>query len=93
MSDDPKFTLIIEKLDALSKQIEPGFPAWLSVRELAEYLRVSESQVRKLVSVGSIPYRRVGQAIRFNRRLVDLSILSGDLKPSKRARQTFAELL
>ncbi|MFH1212885.1 MAG: helix-turn-helix domain-containing protein [Candidatus Neomarinimicrobiota bacterium] len=87
------FQDIYEKIDKLEQKIKPEFPNWLSVHELAEYLRVSESQIRKLVSDGSIPYRRVGQAIRFNRKQVDLSILSGGLKPSKRARATFEALL
>jgi excisionase family DNA binding protein len=93
MSDKLMFSMILDKIDALESTIKSEIPAWLSVRELAKYLRVSESQIRKLVSTGDIPYRRVGQAIRFNRRQVDLSILSGGLKPSKRSRQTFEALL
>ena len=89
--------LIFQKLDQLEKRIKPEFPTWLNVKQCAEYLGLSESTVRKLISTGKIPYRRLptveGGAIRFNRRQVDLWLLSGEVKPKARARATFAELL
>jgi len=89
---DPLFT-IIEKLDRIEKNIKPDFPNWMNCRELSDYLRVSESQIRKLVSSGDLPYRRVGQALRFNRRQIDLVILSGNLRPNKRTCATFEALI
>ncbi|MFA4907239.1 MAG: helix-turn-helix domain-containing protein [archaeon] len=88
-----EFSMIIEKIDALQKSMKTGFPAWLSVKQCADHLSVSSSQIRKLIASGSIPYRRVGQAIRFNRRQIDLWLLSGDVKPNKRARSTFEAFL
>ena len=88
---------IFLKLDALEKRIKPEFPNWLSVKQCAKYLGLSESTIRKLVTSGDIPFRRLptteGGAIRFNRKQVDLWLLSGELKPKARARATFLELL
>ncbi len=97
MTDDPKFELIIERLDRLESQIKPEYPAWLSVKQCADYLGLSESTIRKLVTSGDIPYRRLptaeGGAIRFNRKQIDLWLLSGEIKPKARARTTFEALL
>ena len=97
MTDDPKFELIIERLDRLESQLKPEYPTWLSVRQCAEYLSLSESTIRKMVTAGSIPYRRLptaeGGAIRFNRKQIDLWLLTGDVKPKARTRATFEALL
>ena len=97
MTDDPKFELIIERLDRIESQIKSEYPTWLSVRQCAEYLNLSASTIRKLVASGNIPYRRLptgeGGAIRFNRKQIDLWLLSGDVKPKARTRATFEELL
>jgi excisionase family DNA binding protein len=94
---DPTFKEIVEKLDRIEKQIKPSIPTWLSVRQIADYLDVSESTIRKLVASGNIPYRRLptaeGGAIRFNRKQIDLWLLSGEIKPKARARATFQDLL
>jgi len=91
------FKDIYEKLDAIEKRIKPEFPNWLSVKQCAEYLGLSESTIRKLVTSGKIPFRRLptaeGGAIRFNRKEIDLFLLNGNVKARKRSRQTFAELL
>jgi len=89
--------LLFDKLDAIEKRINPEFPNWMSVRKCGEYLSLSESTIRKLVLTGKIPFRRLptteGGAIRFNRKQVDLWLLSGELKPKVRTRATFLELL
>jgi len=88
---------IFLKLDALEKRIKPEFSTWLSVKSCADYLNVSQSSIRKLIASGSIPFKRLptaeGGKILFNRKQLDLWLLSGKVKPSKRARQTFTELL
>jgi len=97
MTDNLLFSMILEKLDALESKIKPEYPIWLSVRQVADYFGLSQSTIRKLVSTGDIPYRRLptaeGGAIRFNRRLIDLWLLSGEVKPTARARQTYAEFV
>ena len=94
---DLVFKEIVERLDRLESQIKPEYPTWLSVRQCAEYLSLSESTIRKLVASGNIPYRRLptgeGGAIRFNRKQIDLWLLSGDVKPKARTRATFEALL
>jgi excisionase family DNA binding protein len=40
----------------------------LTVREAAEYLRLSSWSVYKLIRADKVPYQRVGGAIRFSRR-------------------------
>jgi excisionase family DNA binding protein len=93
MNNDLLFKELIEKIDRL----KPGFPSWLSVKQCAKYLGVSESTIRTLVKSGDIPYRRLptaeGGAIRFNRKQIDLWLLSGEVKPKARTRQTFEALL
>jgi excisionase family DNA binding protein len=97
MIDDLKFELIIEQLDRIEKRIKSDFPNWLSVEKCADYLDVSKSTIRKMVTAGSIPYRRLptadGGKLLFNRRQIDLFLLTGNQRPNKRARQTFEELL
>jgi len=92
-----EFSIIIDKIDRLEKQINPNFPAWLSVRQLAEYLGLSASSIRKMISAGSIPFKRLptceGGSIRFNRKQIDLWLLSGDVKPTARTRSTFEVFL
>ena len=39
---DPTFKEVVEKLDRIEKQIKPSIPTWLSVRQIADYLDVSE---------------------------------------------------
>jgi len=98
MNDDLKFQeIVLSKFDDLEKQIKPVFPTWLSVKQCADYLSVSASTIRKMVSAGTIPFKRLptadGGAIRFNRKQIDLWLLSGNVKPTARARATFKALL
>ena len=68
---------------------------WLSVTGLSEYLDLSESKIRKLVSGDKIPYRRIGEngSIRFNRKAIDLWLLTNKLKPNKRDKSQVEILL
>lgn len=92
MNDDPLFRELIEKIEKLNQ-----YPNWLSVRQCAEYLGLSDSTIRKMISAGSIPFQRIptteGGAIRFNRRQIDFWLLSGQTRPKARTRQTFEALL
>ena len=92
---------ISKKLDALELLIKSNRvdnpPNWFSVKQCADYLNLGESSIRKMIASGSIPFKRLptaeGGKILFNRKQLDLWLLSGKVKPSKRARQTFTELL
>ncbi len=86
--------VILETLKRIENQIAPTM-TWLSVPELAYYIKSSESTIRRLVASDSIPFKRVGEKgkIIFNRKQIDLWLLSGEKNPSKRARDTFKDLL
>ena len=86
--------VLLETLKRIENQIAPN-STWLSVPELADYIKSSESTIRRLISTGSIPYKHIGKngKIVFNRRQIDLWLLSGEKNPGKRARDTFQDLL
>lgn len=92
-----EFSIIIDKITALENQIKPNFPAWLSVRQLAEYLGVSASSIRKMISAGTIPFKRLptaeGGSIRFHRKTIDLYLLNDNVKPTARTRARFEAIL
>jgi excisionase family DNA binding protein len=52
-------------------------PDLLTVKEVAFYLRVSPSTVYRMVTLGSIPYFRIGSDIRFERRALERWIREG----------------
>jgi len=70
---------------------------WLDLKRVAGYLKVSPSQIRKLVGAGQIPFKRLpnGKAgkLLFNRKQLDLWLLCGSQNPSKRQRLTFESIL
>ncbi len=43
----------------------------VNVREVAEYLRISEAKVYRLANQGEIPVMRIGKAWRFRKDLLD----------------------
>lgn len=44
---------------------------WLTVREVAEYLKLSEAQVYVLVRRDQLPAHRLGNLLRFDREEID----------------------
>jgi len=96
--DDPKFLDLIQRIDEKIDKLKPDFPNWMSVKQCAEYIGgVSCGTVRALVKTGKIPYTRLplseGGKLLFSKKLIDLWLLSGQVKPTKRVRQNFQELL
>lgn len=85
---------IFRKLESIEQKITPA-QTWLSVTELAIYLKSSESTIRRLVASDSIPFKRIGEngKILFNRRQIDLFLLSGEKHPGKRVRMIFQDFL
>lgn len=45
--------------------------AILTVKEVSEYLRISEAKVYRLVKVGALPVVRIGKTWRFRKDLLD----------------------
>jgi len=97
MNDEPLFKELIAKIDRIESKLKPDFPTWLSVKQCADYLDVSESTIRKMVTSGSIPFKRLptceGGKLLFHKRQIDLFLLTGNQRPNKRVRQTFEVLL
>ena len=52
-------------------QVEVARPAILTVKEVAEYLRMSEAKVYKLIKEGVLPVVRIGKTWRFRKDLLD----------------------
>ncbi len=68
---------------------------WLTVFELSNYLSISESLIRKLISSKKIPFNRVDNTgkILFKKKQIDLWLLSGKMKLNKREKQQIEILL
>ena len=92
MTDEIK--ILFQKLESIESRITPA-QTWLNVIDLSQYLGISESTIRRLISKGEIPYRRIGNngCITFNRKQIDLWLLSGEKHPTKRSRAIFQDLL
>ena len=92
MTDD--FKMLFLKLESIESRITPA-KTWLSVSDLAGYLGISESSIRRLIFKGQIPFKRIGTngKIIFNRRQIDLWLLTGERNPGKRAMAIFRDLL
>ena len=56
---------------------------WLTVKELASYIKVKEKTLYGFVNQGSIPHYRVGKLIRFKQNEIDTWM------QSKRAKDKF----
>ena len=46
-------------------------PAIMTVKEVAEYLRMSEAKVYRLIKEGALPVARIGKTWRFRKDLLD----------------------
>ena len=80
MNDTQMISAIRSEIDSLRRFLEETKPfkrQWLTVAEVAEYLRLSQSQVRALINDGYFPYHRIKGAIRINTRELDKAILKG----------------
>jgi len=54
--------------------------SWLSLDELARYLKKPESTLYKLVNRGQLPGHKLGRVWRFDRDEVDRCIKGGELR-------------
>lgn len=84
---------ILEKLDKIENSILRIVPRWLTVREAANYCRISESKMRKLLSSGEMPINRLDGKILLNRRALDYYIIFGTSKPTKRQREAMEYMI
>lgn len=56
--------------DSIQQHKQEGFTI-MTVRDVAEYLRVSEAKVYRLAKDGELPVFRIGKAWRFRKDLLD----------------------
>jgi len=59
----------------------PAQPAFDTVKETAEYLRLCEKQVRRLISRGKLPAYRFGTALRIKREDREAYVRAQQVKP------------
>lgn len=52
-------------------QVVVANPAIMTVKEVAQYLRMSEAKVYRLVKEGALPVVRIGKTWRFRKDLLD----------------------
>jgi len=84
---------ILSKIEHLEKSFQVQNSKWLTVLESAEYCRISESKMRKLLGSGKISIHRIGGKILLHRKELDYLILTGSARPSKRDRERVECLL
>ena len=72
--NDQQLNILINKIDKLKFQPK----SWMDINECSNYLSISKSKIRKMISKSEIPFKRIGNngAIRFNTRMIDLWLLS-----------------
>ena len=73
---------IFTKINDLQKKFEGLQSTWLDIKQTVNYLYISESKLRKMISAGEIPFKRVGKngKIILNRRQIDLWLIYGKQK-------------
>ena len=70
---------ILSRINDLENHITDLASRWLDVNQASQYLHISTSKLRKMVSSGEIPHRRVGKngKILFSRKQLDLFVIYG----------------
>jgi len=82
------FELILERLDRIEKAINsiniptqiPVNKAPMDVKELSEYLKLSDSAIYKLTSTSQIPHYKSGKKLYFKKEDIDKWIFSNSIK-------------
>ncbi|NPE31459.1 helix-turn-helix domain-containing protein [Methanococcoides sp. SA1] len=74
------FDVIIEKIDKIISITQEAQSPYMDVPLAAEYLKISVSKLRKLISEGKAPFNRIDGKIVFHKRKLDLWVLSDTQK-------------
>ena len=80
MPEHELLALLRSEFDAVRRYLEQSMnfrKKWISVKEAAEYLGLSESQIRNLINKGALPAHRLKGTIRLNIREIDTTLLLG----------------
>ena len=85
---------ILKKLNEIQQAIAETKSPWLDCKQASQYLRLSVSQIRKLIAKNEIPFNRASGKLLLNRKALDLWILNNSEKTTftKRDKQK-AEIL
>ena len=80
---------ILTKLEHLEQSLQVQNVTWLDLHGVADYLHISTSKLRKMISAGEIPFKRVGTngKLIFSRKQIDLWLIYGKTHFSKRERE------
>ena len=57
---------------------------WLTVREFAEYVSMSEDGVYNMIHRQELPYSKLGSRVRIDKHEVDLVLAQSRVQPTKR---------
>lgn len=74
-------TEVLSMVKPLLKSNEGGEDVIFDVKGLAEYLRVEDSWVYKQVSLGTLPYFKVGKYTRFSKSAIEKWIEKNAVRP------------
>ncbi|MCF7886520.1 MAG: excisionase family DNA-binding protein [Candidatus Marinimicrobia bacterium] len=85
----------LENIETKLNQIEGATPLWLTIDQLSDYINLSKTAIRKMIKQNEIPHQRAGSTnkLLFNRKKIDLWLLTGDQRPKKRARKLNREFI
>ena len=84
---------ILREIEGLKKSLVKANSTWLDLRGVADYLHISTSKLRKMISAGEIPFKRVGTngKLIFNRKQIDLWLIYGKQKGFSKTERQRAE--
>ena len=91
--------IILKKLEKLENKLDnlnsSTYPLWLNIKQVSQYVNLATSTIRRMVSKNKIPYSRAGNSNKliFNRKKIDIWLLTGDQNPNKRARSLAKEFI
>ena len=91
--DQIEISDLYSMLKSIKKSLSNQTPQWQTVKEAAEYARISESKARKMIAAGDLPIHRLGGKILICRRELDYLIHFETSSPTKRQREKAEGLL
>lgn len=72
----PKIQHLTDLISTCTSSLKTEEAEWLTSKEAAQYLRVSEGTLRNLVSNGKVPYVKLGRSNRYSRKELRQLLLS-----------------
>lgn len=77
--DNELLNKVLSELQEIKKSFVKVNFTWLDLQGAADYLHISTSKLRKMISAGEIPFKRVGEngKLIFNRKQIDFWLIYG----------------